>query len=355
MKRIQINATRFLLPMVVAITLFSCVRKDNFFASSSPSTRKAVVKILGGGTPAVVVKNPIDFVSTPQRVLVVDLRRDPTDEGELNTSMTVVVKDDTTAVRNADPSYLDLPGAWYTIDSESPKVGGKGGTFTFLFKPGEFAKQIYITIPNATLLDPSSLYALGFTITSVTGSGVISTSKSVVIEIGAKNDWDGIYAVTGPMTDYANPALVQWNNPAPSWGDPFPIANGGAWELHLITFGATRCYMYDNTIWGDYFHPILNGTSNSGYGSFALAVDFDPATNAVSNVFNIYGLASYGGSGAPNYVASNGRSAVLDPSGINAVQGNKDILIKYFMMQPSVVPVGPRTAFDEKWKYIGPR
>ena len=99
--------------------------------------------------------------------------------------------------------------------------------------------------------------------------------------------------------------------------------------------------MYDNTIWGDFFHPILNVGGHSGYGSFALVVNFNPANNTISSVTNYYGQP-----------AGNGRSARLDPSGANAVQGTKDILIKHFMDQP---PALPRTTFNEKWEYVGSR
>jgi hypothetical protein len=341
------------------LMMASCVKKEVTPLEDEGST---FVKILGGGTPAELKKNPVDFVPTPQTILVADIRRDlPTNEA-LNSTTIVVVKDDTAAVRAANPSYIHLPAAWYTLVAESPKVGGQGGTWTFEFKPGEFAKQISIVIPNATVLNPSALYGLGFTITTVT-NGVISNSKSVVVEIGAKNDWDGIYAVTGPMIDLAVPTIVQWNNPAS--GDPFVDSHGGGWEAHLVTTGGNECVVYDNTIWGLPAHPILNGGANSGYSAAGIVIRFDAATGSVSSIHNWYGDPTRGpsntlgnpatGSGPPNYLASNTRQLVLDPSGTNAVQGNKDILIKYFMNQTSVVPVGPRTTFDEKWEYTGPR
>lgn len=304
-----------------------------------------LVKIIGAGTPASVVKKPVDFVPTPSKLLLVELRRDIPNETELNKTMVVTVKDDTAAVRAANPAYLQLPTAWYTIQTDGVKTGGQGGVFTFTFKPGEYAKEIYITIPNATLFNPSALYGLGFTITSADAGSKLSTQKSVVVEIGAKNDYDGQYAVTGPMVDVTNAAFVQWAN-QPGYTDPFLVANNGAWELDLITTGATSCVMFDNTIWGDIFHPFYTGTGNSGYGSYALIVNFNPANNTISSVTNYYGQP-----------AANTRSAQLDPSGVNAVQGNKDILIKYFMLQPSVVTAPPyvRVTFNEKWKYVGPR
>lgn len=337
---------KMLLALAALVIIASSCEKVK---SVTPTTTegKTYVKILKGGdaNPAPVVKNPIDFVPTPSQLLVVDLRREIPTAAELNKTVNVTIKDDTAAVRAANPAYVQMPIAWYTIQGDGVKTGGQGGTYTFTFKPGEFAKQIYITVPDATVLNPSALYGLGFTITSADG-GVTVREKSVVIEIGAKNPYDGVYAVTGPMIDAANASFVQWNNGQATTpvSDPFVSAHGGAWELHLITTGATQCVMFDNTIWGDIFHPMLNAGGHSGYGSYALVVNFNPANNTISSVTNYYGQP-----------AGNGRSAGLDPSGVNAVQGNKDILIKYFMYQPTVVPVGPRVSFNEKWEYVGAR
>ncbi len=324
----------------VALLVTACSKVETPAPLGDSGT--TLVKIVGGDNPAALLKKPVDFLPTPTTLLVAQIRRDIPNNAELGKTMIVTVKDDTAAVRATDPSYVQMPTAWYTIQTDGVKTGGQGGTFTFTFKPGEYSKEIFITIPNATLFNPSSLYGLGFTIITADAGSKISTQKSVVIEIGAKNEFDGVYAVTGPMVDLTGAPFTQWNNPAIAG---FPAANGGAWELHLITTGATQCVMFDNTIWGDIFHPMLNAGANSGFGSYALIVNFNPATKAISSVTNYY---------AP---AANTRQAVLDPSGVNAVQGNKDILIKYFMLQPSVVPTPPniRVTFDEKWKYIGPR
>lgn len=353
----------FLLFTVVAFT--SCIKKE---VTPLGDEGKTFVKIIGGGSPAEISKNPIDFVSTPQRLLVCDIRKDAANNAALNTATTVVVKDDTAAVRAANPNYINMPTAWYTLESEAPRVGGMGGSYTFQFKGGDIGKQIYITIPDATVLDPSSLYAIGFTITSVSADGAISNNKSLVVEIGAKNEWDGSYAVTGSLIDIITPNLVQWTN-QPGYSDPWLDANPGASEAHLVTTGASQCIVVDNTIWGSCGHALYNtaNSTNSGYGSFGLVINFDPSTGAIASIWNYYGDPSRAatnlgtpstGTGAPNYAASNTRRAVLDPSGVNAVQGNKDILIKYFCVQPNSGAPGPdfiRTTFNEKWAYTGPR
>jgi hypothetical protein len=92
---------------------------------------------------------------------------------------------------------------------------------------------------------------------------------------------------------------------------------------------------------------------------------FDANTDLISEMRNYYGdpanpLTGVGnpalGTGAPNYASTNGRRITLDPTGVNAYdEATKTIRVKYFMLQPTVVPVGPRTFIEETLTYIGPR
>ena len=107
-----------------------------------------------------------------------------------------------------------------------------------------------------------------------------------------------------------------------------------------------------------------NPIQNTGYGSFGVMITFDPATNKVAKVRNYYGDPTQGpanalgnpaiGTGPPLYQASNTRYAILNPTGANAVAGNKNISVKYLMFHPSAVPSGPRTTFTQTFEYIGP-
>ena len=312
---------------------------------------QTVVKVVGGGDPASIVKNPVDFVPTPTVVLAADVRRDIANNTELNRIMHVTVTDDTAAVTAADPNYVHLDPSWYTVGAGTPKTGGEGGTYDVTFAAGEFAKQIYITIPDATVLDPSSLYGLGFTITTADANGKISQSRSVVIEIGAKNNWDGVYLRQGTYSDVS------------AAGAGFTY--GGDQQYSLVTAGAATCKVINDDLNGGIPGYIFsNAGTGSYYGSYGYVISFNPATNTISEIHNYYGdptmpITSGGnptlGTGPPNYAAANGRRAVLDPSGANTVLSNKDIKIKHWMLHPAVVPGGPRVFLDETWVYQGPR
>lgn len=333
--------------LVLALGFTSCIKKEVTPLKDEGAT---FVKILGGSSPATVKSNPIDFVTTPQTIVVCDVRKDAANSADLAKTTTVTIKDDTAAVRAANPAYLHLPTAWYTlVGSGVTKTGGMGGNYTVNFSSGDFAKEISIRIPNAQLLDPSRLYGLGFTITGVTADSKVSFEKSLVVEIGAKNPWDGVYLMSGTFTDVAFPAFTYI----------------GDQQYSLITVSATKCVVRNDDLNGGIPGYIFsNAGAGTYYGSFGWVISFDPSTNKVSELYNYYGdpalPATAGGnpaagSGAPLYASSNGRRAVLDPTGVNAVQSNKDILIKHWMLQPSVVPTGARSFFNDRWKYLGPR
>ncbi|MBM3413223.1 MAG: DUF1735 domain-containing protein, partial [Bacteroidetes bacterium] len=233
--------------LTLALGFTACIKKEVTPLKDEGAT---FIKVFGGSSPAKVQSNPIDFVTTPQTITVCDVRKDAANSADLNRSTTVTIKDDTAAVRAANPNYLHLPASFYTlVGSGVTKSGGLGGNYTVAFNPGDFAKEIRITIPNAQLLNPSRLYALGFTITSVTADSKISFEKSIVIEIGAKNPWDGVYEMSGTFTDVVFPAFVFY----------------GAQQYSLITISATRCIVRNDDLNGGIPGYIF---SNAGAGTY---------------------------------------------------------------------------------------
>lgn len=276
-----LNLTKSLAIVAMSTLIFVACDKAKV-ATPMGDAGQTLVKILGGGMPPApaIIKSAIDFVPTPTKLLVVELRRDIPNETELNKTMTVTIKDDTAAISyfnkdtvSTNPNrtnpgkifYNHLPAAWYTIQTDGVKTGGQGGTYTFTFKPGEFAKEIYITIPNATLMNPSALYALGFTITTADANGVISTQRSVIREIGAKNAYDGVYD-----NDFCNYH--------PSLNTGYTCSTT---VVHLVTTGANKVKMY----WplaGAFGNPSVLGGNLSYFGAQEPEITINTVTNAVT-------------------------------------------------------------------------
>ncbi len=265
-KQIQsMNYLKFTRPfagLLLLATFFSACKKNDLVDPVENNSGQSLVRIVNGGAPG-IQKEAIDFVAEPVVIVAADIRRDVTGDDELNQPATVTVIDDTAAVRAAGLILLDP--SWYAIDESTPKIGGDGGTFTLTFQPGEFAKAIKITIPDATVLDPNQTYGLGFTIQS-SDKGKISSAKTLVVEIGAKNKYDGVYQLKG------------FHN-RPTLTDPYDE------EVHLITTGANTVKMYWPALGAD-AHPIHGGTTY--YGSFTTAFTFDAETGALTSVVNPY-------------------------------------------------------------------
>ena len=146
-----------------------------------------------------------------------------------------------------------------------------------------------------------------------------------------RNQWDGRYRMEGTMTDHSNTAFV--------WKD-------NSYEYTLQTSGAATDSLVSNDL---SFPGIVIGNTGGGitnatfYSKFGLIMAFDPATNKVISVTNYYGQPS-----------SSGRSAVLDPSGINAVDpATKNIRVKFFMDETGIA--GHRATFDVTLVYLGAR
>jgi hypothetical protein len=277
-----------------------------------------------------------DAKSAAQSGVLFEVRRDVNSQAALNSSTSVVLTYDSDGTilddynTENETELIPLPA---NLGTTTPAM--TGGKITLDFGPGEFSKAVLINIPNATLFDFSKQYALAYTLTEVaSGTGALSegADKVVIAQVLVKNKFDGKYEVTAvtPMLDVANAAFTTY--------EPF--------MYHLETTGSSSCICIDYTVWYDAMHPMKNAGATSGYGSFGLELTFAD-DGKITGVKNPWGNPP-----------ANTRMPVLDPSGVNAWDpATKNIRIKYWMIQPSVVTTAPyiRVYFDEKWTYKGQR
>lgn len=201
---------------------------------------------------------------------------------------------------------------------------------SIVIKKGTKNTQIKVAITSNADFDFNKNYALPLKIKSAS-TGVISGNfGAAVYSFAARNQYDGIYTMSGTLTDIVLPSITGW----------YPI------DMQLITYTGNSIALYDGINYTDaYGHPIKSGTSGSYYGSFSPVFFFDN-TGKITNITNYYGQESGG----------NLRSAVLDPTGINKITFNTDGSINYFevsyiMTQSVSSPNAPRTYFKEKFTY----
>jgi len=214
-----------------------------------------------------------------------------------------------------------MPASNYTLSATSVVIpkGSSKASFTVKYKTNAF--------------DLDKLLVLPLKITSVS-SGIISGNFGrILLNVNPKNKYDGTYTVTAtaPMVDLTSSALTGY----------YPMQ-----KMTLITTGANSVVMYDGQYFGaGYYHPIASGTAISAYGSFSPVFTMDAAGKVVA-VTNYFGQP-----------AANGRSGLLNPSGVNqftvsADGKTKTLEVSYYMLQPGTAI---RTSFHEKWVFTGER
>jgi hypothetical protein len=313
--------------LCIAVLAASCVPESQTMGDAG----QTLVKLFPDGFKIV----PFNAVATTQKAVMFEVRRDVNSEAALNSSSTVVLQKDDALITayntENETEYIPLPTSLAT----TTPAAAADGKLTLEFAQGEFGKAIIVNVPDATKFDFSKQYAVAYKLVSVTGTGALSegATKEIIVQVGVKNKYDGVYEVTAlsPMVDVANAALTGY----------YPFV------FELRTSGANACKCYDKTVGSDYYHPITSGGAGSVYGAFGLEVFFDPATGNIIDVKNIWGNPP-----------SNTRMPAIDPSGVNKWDAvTRDIKFKYWMKQPSVIPDPPniRVYFDEYWKYKGQR
>jgi len=278
---------------------------------------------------------PFDNV---QKVNLFTLFKAAHNKAELNGVNVVKIKMDNSIVdeynEENETDFEVLPSDFYTI-AQGDGITGTASELSIEFGNGRMYGVPALNIDGSKWTDLAQKYAVAFVITDY---GNIEPSAAltdtIIVQLGLKNQWDGIYVWTGTLTDNASGTIEHI-------ATPYADAGYGDYEIQLVTIGETKVAMFDDILWGDYMYPMYSG-GWSGYGSFAPVFEFDPETNEVISVTNYYGQP-----------AGNTRYAELDPSGENYYNPDTKVLkVKYFMFQPNTVPSGPRSIMDEEFRFL---
>ncbi|WP_413670319.1 DUF1735 domain-containing protein [Mucilaginibacter sp. Mucisp86] len=308
------------LAALVTMTAFSsCLKDDKHyvdFAGAKPLVELPSAANVGG-SGGLFQPVAFDISSTPIPLnLMVNLAAPHT----LSSNLTVKLSVDQAALTkyNTDneTSYELLPAEDYT------------STLSVVIPANQNSANLVINF-KTNLIDPSKDYALPITITDG-GGQQISNYKTVIFNVQVKNKYDGIYTVTGTLSD----------NTSPAFSGAYP------YKVGLVTQGAVSNGYFDEDA-GSFLHKILNAGAPSSYGEFAPIFTFDPATNKITGVTNLYGNPS------PSRI----RGARLDPTGVNAfTTGTPGTVgsvfkVKYIMTQGGA----DRTTFDETFTYKSKR
>jgi flagellin-like hook-associated protein FlgL len=267
-------SSKALLFLGVAYMGFSCKKVDTPKAMGDAG--QTVVKLITDD--GLFRLRAINLVNTPQVIEVLDIRRDISNNVELNKTMTIIMQEDQTLVDDYNDengtSYVALPSDKYTVDAANPKTGTD---WTVTMSAKEFAKPLKITVPNSLALDLSQTYAFGFRIKTVDQNGKISAdAQTAVVEIGVKNNYDGKYKLNGA---FYHPV----SSPAYS---TFTVDV----EMHTTGANSVKIYYPD---FGGYYHPKYNNGTIDAFGAQEPDYTIDPATNKVTVQNSFVGAVTF--------------------------------------------------------------
>ncbi len=306
-----INKTLALL--VAAATLSSCLKDDSVVLNPDKGTNVIEfanvtdIAVHGSAIPAYV----ISYEVTAEETLPVTVSYSgPATGAPEDITVNVAVGDGTPiASYNTAQStnYTLMPADKYTMTTTSVVIpkGKTKATFNVKFKPNTF--------------DLSQNYALPLKITSVSSGTLSSNFSTILLAVGAKNKFDGVYTYTGTMSPGADRPTILTNT---AFTYPY--------KVQLRSSGATANNLW-NSAFGDFLIPIFTNTSGiSGFGSTNLLINFDAATNKVTSVSNAI------------LAPSNGRGMSIDATATTSNYFNPtthDVYLTFFMTQPGYAPL----------------
>ncbi|HEX5152036.1 MAG TPA: DUF1735 domain-containing protein [Parafilimonas sp.] len=323
------------------ILVSSCIKDDTPGVGNAGTPQ---LKIMGAPKQSLFYSPFTDV----KKIDLLSVRRDETSPAGIDQAITVKIMaepDSVAAYNDANgTTYEPLPDSVFSLAGNG--TSRDGNLYVVPMASKAIGNELTILL-DGSKWDVTHKYAMMFTVADAAGLKIADGAGSIFVTIEAKNKWDGVYAVEGSQADIYSPELgninlyLSYDN---QYADP-PM------QFELRTLSPTKCICYDNYFYGGEYKPISvnNGDGTftySAYGSFCPIFEFDPATDKIIGVTNSYGQP-----------ASNSRSAAVDPSGQNQYDASsKTINIKYFMLQPSLIP-DPyiRVSFTEKWTYLGPR
>jgi hypothetical protein len=310
---------------LLAVLMVSCVPEQQSMGDAG----QTLVKVLPANESGFKLL-VLDAKSTPQSFPMVEIRKDIANTADLNSTTTVDLTFDQSgailAKYNSDngTNFVTLPTSVHTT---TPAL--TGGKVTLTFGPGEFAKEMVLTVPNALLIDMSKTYALAYKMT-VSGTGIRSTtsSDSLVIQVMPKNQYDGWYDATGSFNH--------------------PSSGGEGW-------------VQDDTY--DRFFEFTGADGKEGITSGATKIDtwagdvgYDMSLTVLSTTIDVHGTAmpqvqvdiltrpDYG-----MFTATEEPQTVGEPCNYYNTTTKTFVLYYYYGSAPN------RRKIYEELKYVGPR
>lgn len=318
MKQYKIKYSRIFLIAGLIFAMQSCLKNNGYyvdFSKGAPAVELPYAAVESNAPFALsldIVDTPTTYyaainvasVNVPNTVTTATLGVDSAYLTQYNNAQL--------AIDSSNQTYELLPDSTYSIPSWDASI--PAGSREFLVPIKFFTSKI----------DPGHVYILPLTI--VKSSLAISSWNHLMINVGAKNKYDGKYTVTGTFVH---------NNA--SFTGSYPKTVG------LVTEGAATNAYFDYGVNGGTFgYGFSNAGSGSYFGNWAPVFTFDADGNVTK-------MSNYYADPAPR-----SRDAQLDtsPGTVNKYDfATQSMDVSYYFIQSG----GVVAKIHEIWTYKGPR
>jgi len=319
MKQIKNKYLGLLLLAGIAFMLPSCLKNNKYytdFSKGNPAVELPLAAV-HANAPLAVSFDVSNTPSTYYAVVNVASVNKPTSPVTATLGIDEAYLDSYNADQAAaDPDYVPyelMPDSTYSIASMDVTI-----------QPGHREDSVPIQI-FTTKMEQGHNYLLPLTI--VKSSLQISNWNHLMLNIGAKNQFDGVYSVTGTFVDLT----------APAFSGDYPKT------VSLVTQGLSTVAYFDHDL-GNFGYVFYTGVPDkySYFGNFdpVFTIDADGNVTAVTNLFSD--------------PAPRSRTAKLDtsPGTVNKYNlDTKSMDVSYYFMQSGAI----RGKIHEIYTYKGPR
>jgi len=265
----------FLFISLLSLIVLSCEKESEPFPPVKSQERPSISLPDGNN----LINASLNISNTVTTVEMLEIRRDATSPADLNRVQTV-------KIAKSNSVLSDLSGAAVTelsrdLYQSHPDNPFDGQYWTITFQPGEFVKHLKINLRPTDLVSLGRV-GLGFQLASAGNNAVLSSEQyQVAVEIGAKNQWDGVYRVKYKLFHPTNPD-VTGNGTIPEWDFLSSGPRSIDWDVATVMINFPTNSL---TYFGDAAGPSLlvrmtvnndNTVSITNVGSRAAALAFPP-------------------------------------------------------------------------------
>ena len=265
----------FLFISFVCLFVLSCEKGTEPFPPVEPQEKPSISLPQGNN----LINLALDISNSVITAEVLEVRREATGPADLNRVQTVkIAKSNSVLSDFSGAEVKELSRDFYQSHPDNPF---DGQYWTITFQPGEFVKFLKINLKSIDLVSLGRV-GLGFQLASANNGAVLSDDQNqVAVEIGSKNQWDGVYRVRYRLFHPTNPAITGIGT-IPEWEFPSSGPTSIDWDFATVFINFSTNGL---TYFGDATGPSLqvrinvnpdNTVSLTNIGSQAIPLAFPP-------------------------------------------------------------------------------